>query len=70
MNYEEDSMVILNNPNFRTVSNLISNPIWDKNNLIINGIMCTAGDMKLIADTFTGNCVIYTQNIYNKRPIL
>jgi hypothetical protein len=70
MDYEEDSMVIFNNPNFRTVSNLISNQIWDKNNLIIDGIMCTAGDMKLIADTFTGNRVIFSEMELTEKQLL
>jgi hypothetical protein len=36
MDYEEDSMVIFNNPDFRTVSTLISNLIWDTDNIIID----------------------------------
>lgn len=56
--YSEDSMEVFINKDYRTISNLMQNA---PDHLIIDGIMCTAGDMKMIADTFRGDRITFTE---------
>jgi hypothetical protein len=67
VDYNEDSMECFIDSDFITITDLLKEAT---SSLIIDGKMCTAGDMKLIADTFDGERIIFVEMELTEKQLL